>query len=83
MPKIKRKKKWGPVVKRIREKAGLSRVELAREIGINRAAVYYYEAGASGVNDQTLEAILEACDCTFLEFAVAVNELTDYGRRKR
>jgi transcriptional regulator with XRE-family HTH domain len=79
MAKVNRDKKWGPAITRIREKAGLTKADLARMIDVERGLITQYENGESGLSDSALEAILEACDTTFLEFAATVSKLTNYA----
>jgi transcriptional regulator with XRE-family HTH domain len=47
----------GKFIKRHREAIGLSMYQLAREIGVNRSSVHYWEQGKYEPEPQTLEAL--------------------------
>lgn len=51
-------------IKELREKAGISQAELARRLGVTRAAALYIEKPGTYPDASKLPAIANALDCT-------------------
>ena len=76
-------KKVGDTVKELREKAGLTRAELAKETGINIRTIEAYEQGRKDINGAKLKTLLKLClalNCS-LEDIVTDTELIDLLKR--
>ena len=70
-------------MKELREKAGLTRAELAEETGINIRTIEAYEQGRKDINGAKLKTLLKLCkvlNCN-LEDIVTDTELIDLLKR--
>lgn len=61
------KKMLGANIKRARIRKGLTQAELAGEVGVTKAAIYYYETGMKTPSLATITTISRVLDVTIDE----------------
>ncbi len=65
-------RQFAAFVRKHREAAGLSPIDLARELGVNRANVHYWESGKGVPQPQALEPLARALKASYEDlFALA------------
>ncbi|MGW0756782.1 helix-turn-helix domain-containing protein [Streptomyces sp. NPDC002814] len=67
-----RQMRLGVELRRLREAAGLSAIEAARILGLNRVQISQIESGATGVSEQRLRRLASHYACTDEEFINAL-----------
>lgn len=55
------------MVREMRERAGLSQVELAKKLGVTQQSIYYYEKGERDIKASVLIDMAHALNCTVSE----------------
>lgn len=80
---IKTRLKLGKRLKKLRNEAGLTQIQLAKSAGVSRPTISRIENGANYPNTNTLRALSEALGLDFSEFLATTTKVKNKIRREK